>query len=82
MSYKWRFIICLMPAMTLVTVDMTIVNVALAKLAAVFGVDVSTVGWTVTGFALAMGIATPMASFVETRFTLKRVWTATMLLFT
>ncbi len=82
MSYKWRFIICLMPAMTLVTVDMTIVNVALAKLSAVFGVDVSTVGWTVTGFALAMGVATPLASFVETRFTLKRVWIVTMALFT
>lgn len=82
MSYKWKFILCLMPAMTLVTVDMTIVNVALAKLSAVFGVDVSAVGWTVTGFALAMGIATPMASFAETRFSLKRVWVATMIVFT
>ncbi len=82
MSYKWAFMVCLLPAMTLVTVDMTIVNVALAKLGAVFGVDVATMGWTVTGFALAMGIATPMASFVETRFTMKRVWVVTMALFT
>ncbi len=82
MSYKWAVMLCLMPAMTLVTVDMTIVNVALAKLAAVYGVDVATVGWTVTGFALAMGVATPMASFVETRFTLKRVWVVTMAVFT
>ena len=82
MSYKWAVMLCLMPTMTLVTVDMTIVNVALAKLGAVFGVDVAAVGWTVTGFALAMGVATPMASFVETRFTLKRVWVLTMALFT
>jgi DHA2 family multidrug resistance protein len=74
--------LCLIPAFTLAALDLTIVNVALAKLGAVFGVDVATVGWTITGFALATGVATPVASFAETRFTTKRVWVATLVLFT
>src|SRR5262249_39960797 len=82
MAYKWKVMLCLIPAFTLAALDLTIVNVALAKLSAVFGVDVATVGWTITGFALATGGATPVASFAETRFTTKRVWVATLVLFT
>src|SRR5205823_5844791 len=63
-------------------IDATVVNVALAKLGAVYGVDVATVGWAITGFALASGIATPMAAFIERRFTMKRVWIAALTLFT
>ena len=82
MAYKWKVLLCMMPALTMFLIDATIVNVALAKLGAVFNVDVATVGWTVTSFALASGIATPMTSFVETRFTMKRVWLIALILFT
>ena len=82
MSYKWAVLLTIMPGLTMVMLDYTIVNVALATLASVFGVNVASVGWTVTGFALATGVVTPMASFVETRFTTKRVWVASLILFT
>src|SRR5579885_1163477 len=82
MAYKWKVILVLMPGLTVFLLDVTIVNVALAKLGAVFGVDVATVQWTITGFSLASGIATPMASYVESRFTMKRVWTVALAVFT
>jgi EmrB/QacA subfamily drug resistance transporter len=81
MKYKWAVLLCLMPALTMVMLDYTIVNVALATLGSVFDVNVATVGWVVTGFALATGVATPVASFVETRFTTKRVWVLGLVVF-
>src|SRR5689334_17883748 len=68
--------------MTVVTIDLTVVNVALAKLGAVYGVSVDTVQWAITAYALATGIATPLAGFVENRFTLKRVWVVGLSVFT
>ena len=82
MAYKWKVILCLFPGLTVFLLDATIVNVALAKLGAVFGVDVATVQWSITAFALASGIATPMTSFVEARFTMKRVWVTALAVFT
>src|SRR5579871_6505789 len=82
MAYKWAVLLCVLPGVTVFLIDTTVVNVALAKLGAVFGVDVATVQWAITGFALASGVATPAASFIEARFTTKRVWIATLLLFT
>ena len=82
MNYKWAVLLVLMPTLTLVALDLTIVNVALATLGAVFGVNVATVGWTVTGFSLATGVVTPTASFVEDRLSTKRVWVGSLALFT
>src|SRR5437867_3410398 len=70
LAYKWLVMICLMPGILIFLIDATVVNVALAKLGAVYAVDVATVGWAITGFALASGIATPMAAFIERRFTM------------
>src|SRR6266542_4219990 len=82
LAYKWAVLLCLMPALTVFMIDFTVVNVALAKLGAVFGVDVAVVGWAVTAFALASGVVTPMASFLERRFGMKRGWIAALLIFT
>ncbi len=82
LPYKYAVLLVLMPGITVFLIDATVVNVALAKLASVFGVQVATVQWAITGFALANGVATPMASFVEQRFTMKRVWLVALTLFT
>jgi len=82
LPYKYAVLLVLMPGITVFLIDATVVNVALAKLAAVFGVPVATVQWAITGFALANGVATPMASFIEARFTMKRVWLVALSLFT
>jgi DHA2 family multidrug resistance protein len=71
-----------MSGITMFLLDTTVVNVALAKLQAVFGVDVSTVQWAITAYALASGIATPMADYLSVRFGMKRVWLAGLTGFT
>jgi DHA2 family multidrug resistance protein len=82
LDYKWLVLMVVLPGMTVITVDLTVVNVALAKLGAVFAIDVDTVQWAITAYALATGIATPLAGYVESRFTLKRVWVAGFSVFT
>lgn len=82
MPYKWAVLLCLMPGIMVFLIDVTVVNVALATLGAVFGVQIDTVQWVITAFSLASGIATPLASFVEGRFTMRRVWIAGLVTFT
>src|SRR5262245_55196786 len=82
LDYKWLVLICLMPGLTGFLIDVTVVDVALGKLGAVFGADVTTVQWAITGYALASGIATPMAAYLEGRFTMKRVWVTALTVFT
>jgi MFS transporter, DHA2 family, multidrug resistance protein len=82
LNYKWLVLMVVLPGMTVITIDLTVVNVALAKLGAVYGVSVDTVQWAITAYALATGVATPLAGYVENRFTLKRVWVIGLSVFT
>src|SRR5579863_3289165 len=82
MSYKWNVMISIMLGILMFLIDVTVVNVALAKLQAVYNVDVSTVQWVITGYALASGIATPLASYLSLRFEVKRVWLIALSIFT
>ncbi len=82
LEYKWLVLIAMLPGFTVFLLDVTIVNVALARLGSVFDVNYATVQWVITGYSLASGMATPMASFMETRFTMKRVWVTALAAFT
>jgi MFS family permease len=82
LEYKWLVLIAMLPGFTVFLLDVTIVNVALARLGAVFEVNYATVQWVITGYSLASGMATPMASFMEKRFTMKRVWVGSLAVFT
>src|SRR5215470_13832348 len=68
LDYKWLVLIAMLPGFTVFLLDVTIVNVALARLGSVFDVNYATVQWVITGYSLASGMATPMASFMERPF--------------
>ncbi len=82
MAYRWNVMISIMLGILMFLIDVTVVNVALAKFESVFAVDVTTVQWVITGYALASGIATPLASFLSLRFGSKRVWLTALTVFT
>lgn len=82
MSYKWNVMISIMLGILMFLIDTTVVNVALAKLQAVYNVDVATIQWVITGYALASGIATPLASYFSNRFGAKPVWLIALTIFT
>src|ERR1700736_6694141 len=74
MSYPFQVLICILSGITMFLIDTTVVNVALAKLESVFAVDVATVQWTITAYALASGMTTPMTDYFVSRWGIKRVW--------
>lgn len=82
LEYKWLVLLAILPGFTVFLLDVTIVNVALARLGSVFEVNYATVQWVITGYSLASGMATPMASYLEMRFTMKRVWVLALAVFT
>lgn len=82
MAYKWRVMIALLPGITMFLIDVTVVNIALAKLQAVYSVDVSTVQWVITGYSLSSGIATPLAGYFSDRFGFKPIWLVALSVFT
>src|SRR6266567_116417 len=82
MPYRYQVLFCIMTGITMFLIDTTVVNVALAKLEAVFAVDVATVQWAITAYALASGIVTPMADYFTIRFGMKRLWLVALAGFT
>jgi MFS transporter, DHA2 family, multidrug resistance protein len=80
--YRYQVLFCIMAGITMFLIDTTVVNVALAKLEAVFAVDVATVQWTITGYALASGIITPLADYFTARFGMKQLWLGALTGFT
>lgn len=74
MPYAYQVLACIITGITMFLLDTTVVNVALSKLEGVFAVDVATVQWTITGYALASGIVTPLADYLTTRLGVKRLW--------
>ena len=82
MSYPYRVLFCILTGISMFLIDTTVVNVALAKLQAVFGVDVSTVQWAITGYALASGVITPIAEYAQARWGFKRIWLIGLATFT
>lgn len=82
MSYQWKVMISIMLGILMFLLDVTVVNVALAKFEGVFSVDVATVQWVITGYALASGVATPLSSYAALRWGSKRVWLIALTTFT
>ncbi|MFC6886614.1 MULTISPECIES: MDR family MFS transporter [Actinomadura] len=64
-----------------VVLDMTIVNVAVDRLSQDLHAPVVKVQWVVTGYLLAMGVATPVSGWGTARFGGRRMWLASLWLF-
>ncbi|MCX4092636.1 DHA2 family efflux MFS transporter permease subunit [Nocardia sp. alder85J] len=62
--------------------DSSIVNVAVAPIAARLHADLTTVGWTVSGYLLALGAGLAATSYLARRFGTLPVYRSALLLFT
>jgi len=66
----------------MVVLDGTAVNVALPRLVRDFHSTLSTLQWTVTGYALAQAAVIPLAGWLSDRFGAKRLFLLSVILFT
>ncbi len=66
----------------LTMLDSSIVNVAVAPIAAELHTGLATVGWTVSGYLLALGVGLAGTSFLARRFGTRAVYLASLIGFT
>jgi DHA2 family multidrug resistance protein len=58
----------------MVVLDLTVINVVLPTLAREFRAQTNEVQWVISLYALALGVATPLAGYAADRFGIKRVF--------
>ena len=75
-------LLAIIVGMIMVILDSTVVNVAIPNLVEVFGADLKTIQWTVTGYTLALSAVIPLAGWLTDRFGAKRVFLFTIAMFT
>jgi EmrB/QacA subfamily drug resistance transporter len=74
--------ISLILAVFMAILDTSIVNVALPKMMAVFGVNQTQIQWVVTAYALVVGSLIPTTGYLGDRFGYKRVFLYALVIFT
>jgi DHA2 family multidrug resistance protein len=81
-TFRWLVLGTVMIGTFMAVLDATIVNVALAKLMATFGVSVDMAEWILTAYLLVFGVMLPSSGWIADRFGYKRAYLAGLLLFT
>ncbi|WP_284646419.1 DHA2 family efflux MFS transporter permease subunit [Paenibacillus silviterrae] len=77
----WLPVIVLIIGTFMAILDSSLMNVALPKLMAVFGVSQNDVEWVVTGYMLASAVVVPMGGFLADRFGYKTTFLTTLIAF-
>src|SRR5436190_20268757 len=80
--YVWKIAGVVIVGMIMSILDTTIVNVALDTLSRELDAAVSQIQWVVTGYLLALAAVIPLTGWLARRFGAKRVYIASVVLFT
>ncbi len=81
-SYQWWVLANVMIGTFMAVLDATIVNVALPKIMAAFGVSVDKVEWVITAYLLVFAVMLPTSGWVADHFGYKRTYLVALFLFT
>ena len=81
-SYKWWVLATVVFGAFVSILDTTIVNTALPKIQQAFHADLHLASYVATGYILAAGVVVPLSAFLANRFGIKRVYLASLALFT
>lgn len=82
LDYKWLVAIAVIFGLFMAVLDTTVVNIAVAKLQAIFGATLDEVQWVITGYTLAQTVSIPICGFLADRFGTKWVYIGSLALFT
>lgn len=82
LEYKWIVGIVFVFGLFMDLLDMTIVNVAIPKLAEEFNTDTTTIQWVVTGYLLSLAVFIPVSGWLGDRFGTKRTFMTALFIFT
>lgn len=80
--YKWSALLVVVIGTFMVMLDSSIVNIAIPKMMNVFGSDLETIKWILTGYTLAMGAVVPITGFISDTFGIKKLFIGALGVFT
>lgn len=80
--YKWLVLANVMIGTFMAVLDSTIVNVALPKMMATFGVTIDKIEWVLTAYLLVLAVMLPVSGWVADHFGYKRTYAFALALFT
>jgi DHA2 family multidrug resistance protein len=80
-TYKWWVLGNIMISTFMVVLDSTIVNTALPKIMASFGISVDIAQWILTAYMLAFAVMLPCSGWFADRFGYKRAYAAGLVIF-
>lgn len=81
-GYRWIVLAAVMIGTFMAVLDATIVNVALAKMMAAFGVSVDRVEWILTAYLLVFAVMLPTSGWLADRWGYKTMFLMGLFLFT
>ncbi|MCX6138885.1 MAG: DHA2 family efflux MFS transporter permease subunit [Ignavibacteriales bacterium] len=81
-SYRWWVLVNVMIGTFMAVLDSTIVNVALPKIMATFGVDMDKVEWVITAYMLVFAVMLPTSGWIADHFGYKRTYFWALFVFT
>ncbi|PKM42669.1 MAG: MFS transporter [Firmicutes bacterium HGW-Firmicutes-8] len=79
---KWLILAAIIIGLTMDLLDLTIVNVAIPKLMAVFNANIDQVQWIATAYMMTIGLIIPITAYLADTFGIKKVFLLSLLLFT
>lgn len=80
--YKWMALFVVVIGTFMAILDSSIVNIAIPKMMAVFGVALEDVKWILTAYTLALGAIIPLTGFLGETFGTKKVYMFALAMFT
>src|SRR3954465_5923307 len=80
--WVWRVCLIVIVGSIMSILDTTIVNVALDRLRPRLHPSIANIQWVVTGYLLSLAAVIPVSGWVARRFGAKRVYLASLVLFT
>ena len=82
LPYKWIVAFTVVFGMFMSILDSTIVNIAIPRLQTAFGANLDSVQWVLSGYTLALGVATPLTGYLVDRLGTKRLYLSALTIFT
>ncbi len=82
MDYMWQALLVVIVGSFMVMLDTTVVNIALPRIISVFGAQVTSVQYVLTGYMLALAIVMPATGYLTDTFGTKRIYLLSIAAFT
>lgn len=80
--YKWLVLTVVMVGTFMVILDSNIVNVALPKIMAAFGISIDTAEWILNGYLISFAVMLPASGWFADRFGYKKIFALSLIIFT